>query len=148
MSDDLDLIVEAVDEKPVNETSKKKPKPQPTQAKKKIRGLNSGTFSGVIEKAELKKSGSFELYVNTDQTRKDTPIKGSVFPKHFTSTIFVRIPKPIVDRVGKESFSEGCHIILPYRLVGVRNVIDGKPYDIVEVQAKDAIFAESVPKAS
>lgn len=145
MSDVLDLVIEQVDTPSTEKPSAKKQKPtEATVVKKKIRGVNNGTFSGVIEKAELKKSGSFELYVNTDQTRKDTPIKGSAIPAHFTSTIFVRIPKPIVDRVGKEAFSEGSHIILPYALVGIRRIVDGKPYDIVEVRAKDAIPADSI----
>lgn len=128
-------------EKPTQKTKKSEAKPN-----KKVRGLNNGTFSGIIEKSELKKSGSFELYVNTDQTRRDTPIKGSVIPAHFTSTIFARVSKPIVERVGKDAFSEGCHIIIPYMLVGIRRVVDGKPYDIVEVRAKDAIPTDTLSK--
>lgn len=119
---------------------KKKPAKQPnTGSKKTPRGMNSGALSGIIESSELKKSGSFEIMVNTDPNRMDQPIKGAGVTSFFTSSIFARIPKPVVDRVGRESFEEGAHIILAYSLVGVKRVIEGKPYNIVEIRAKDVI---------
>lgn len=108
---------------------------------KKRRGVNNVVISGMVENIELKKSGSMEVWLNTDSSRKDTPLKGALVASFFTSTLFVRIPKPIVDRVGKDNIVKGIKAIIPSRLKGVRRVTDGHPYDVVEIQAIDAIPA-------
>lgn len=111
------------------------------QKSKKHRGINQAILSGLVENVEHKKSGSMEVWINTNTTRQDTPLKGAAVASFFTSTIFVRIPKPVVERIGKEKLAKGVKAIIPSRLKGVRRITDGHPYDVVEVQALDAIPA-------
>lgn len=104
------------------------------------KGINTSTIGGFIEKSELKKSGSYELWVNIDTSRKDTPIKGANVTSFFTSVIFARINAKIVKRIGKDAFEAGNILIIPGYLVGVNRVINGDVSDIVEFRAKDVIY--------
>ena len=122
-----------------NQDDKPKETPKKKKAIKKKRGINHSIVSGILEKSKLKKSGSMEIYLNTDETRKDTPLKGAGIPSFFTSTLFMRIPSPVVERLGKDFFITGNSYTVTGRLTGVRRMADGHSYDIIEFRAVDII---------
>jgi hypothetical protein len=109
---------------------------------KQKQGYNSGLIGGQIVNVDFKRSGSAELTIDTNPNRKDSPIKNAPVPSFFTSKLLVRIPAPVIERVGKESIAKGETCLIPVELTGVRKVSDGTPFDLVELKGKDVIQFE------
>lgn len=132
---EIEEVAEATESKPV-ENQTKKPR------KKLPKTINTGTVSGIIESIEFKKSGSAEIHLNSNPSRSDTPIKGALTPSYFTSTLFFRIPKPVIDRVGKNSLQVGKNAIVTYRLAGTRNTVETRTFFFLEARVADIFMQD------
>ena len=115
---------------------------QQETAEYRAKGINQGTVSGIVHSSELTNSGSIELKLTTDTTKVDNPIKGKV-DEFFTSTLFIRVPKVVVTRLGVEAFAPGTLLMIETKLTGVRRALEGEIFDSIEIKAKDVFPLKS-----
>lgn len=97
--------------------------------------LNTFNVVGEIVRSEVrKKSGAAMIWVKASD-REEGEINNAPVPSFFTPILAIRIPRWLVEKGGEEAFDKGNTISLSGRLQGVRRVVDGRDYFIVEAQA-------------
>lgn len=132
---EIEEVAKATENKPTENQGKKRRRKLP-------KTINTGTVSGIIESIEFKKSGSAEIHLNSNPSRSDTPIKGALTPSYFTSTLFFRVPKPVVERIGKENLEAGKNAIVTYRLAGTRNTVETRTFFFLEARIADILMQD------
>lgn len=96
--------------------------------------LNTFNIVGPIVRSEIRKTGAAMIWVKASD-REEGEINGAAVPSFFTPVIAIRIPKYLLEKTDREAFEKGKNISVTGRLQGVKRVVDGHEYYIVEAQA-------------
>ncbi|WP_414039388.1 hypothetical protein ACJU26_09170 [Acidithiobacillus sp. M4-SHS-6] len=96
--------------------------------------LNTFNIVGDIVRSEIRKTGAAMIWVRASE-REEDEIRGAAIPSFFTPIIAIRIPRYLLEKTAPEVFEKGKNISVTGRLQGVKRMVDGHDYYIVEAQA-------------
>ncbi len=96
--------------------------------------LNTFSVVGDIVRSEIRKTGAAMIWVKASE-REEGEISGAPVPSFFTPVLAIRIPRYVLEKVDESAFEKGRNIAITGRMQGVKRVIDGRDFYIVELQA-------------
>jgi hypothetical protein len=96
--------------------------------------LNTFHVVGEIVRAEVRKTGAAMIWVRSSE-REDGEIQGAPVPSFFTSVLAIRVPRYVIEKLPEDLLEKGNTVSVSGRLQGVRRVVEGRDFYLVEAQA-------------